>query len=158
MPAPLLVDLSSIDVSKAAYTIDDIRKFNPQRHEMEQLSYIAELDLEKGYTVAVKDVKPQEFWCRSHIPGRPLFPGVLRVQAAAQASGFHYHMAKPDDERFFGFGGIDSVKFRGEVKPGDTLVILAKVVEMRKRRAIFDTQALVSEKLVFQGKIIGMPM
>ena len=80
------------------------------------------------------------------------------VEAAAQLCSFHYHKAVPDDTRFFGFGGIDAVKFRGEVRPGDTLVIVVKVAEMRTRRVVTDAQAFVDDRLVFQGRIIGMPM
>ena len=121
-----LVDVSGIDITKVAFPIEEVRKYNPQRYEMEQLTYITALDLEAGYTVAVRKLGADEFWCRGHIPGRPIFPGVLMVEAAAQTCSFHYHKATPEDTRFFGFGGIDAVKFRGEVKPGDTLVIVAQ--------------------------------
>ncbi len=153
-----LVDLSGIDVTKVAYPIEEIRRYNPQRFEMEQLSYIAATDLCEGFTLAVRNVGADEFWCRGHIPGRPIFPGVLMCEAAAQVCSFHYHKAAPEDERFFGFGGLDAVKFRGEVKPGDTLVIIAKMTELRSRRAVFDTQALVADRIVFEGRITGMPM
>ena len=60
--------------------------------------------------------------------------------------------------KFFGFGGIDKVKFRGQVLPGDKLIIIAKNKELRARRAIFDTQGITNGKLVFEGKIIGIAM
>ena len=158
MPTELLADLSRIDVSKAQHTIEEIRAINPQRFEMEQLSYIAACDVAQGFTVGVRGIGADEFWCRGHIPGRPIFPGVLMVETAAQVCSFHYHMAVPDDKRFFGFGGIDAVKFRGEVKPGDTFVMVAKMVELRSRRAVFDTQGFVGGRMVFEGRITGMPM
>jgi len=158
MPTMQLVDLSKIDTSKVAHTIEEVRKFNPQRYEMEQLSYIADTNVAEGYTVAVRNIGADEFWCRGHIPGRPIFPGVLMVETAAQVCSFHYHMALPEDKRFFGFGGIDAVKFRGEVKPGDRLVMVAKVLEIRSRRAVFNTQGFVENRLVFEGQITGMPM
>lgn len=158
MPAKLLADVSAIDLSRAAHTIEEIRETNPQRFEMEQLSYIAATDLEDGYTIAVREIGADEFWCRGHIPGRPIFPGVLMVETAAQVCSWHYHKAAPEDTRFFGFGGIDAVKFRGEVTPGDTLIMIAKMVELRSRRAVFDTQALVGDRVVFEGRITGMPM
>ena len=80
------------------------------------------------------------------------------VEAAAQLCSFHYHMAVPEDKRFFGFGGIDAVKFRGEVKPGDVFVIVAKVAELRSRRAVFDAQGFVGDRMVFEGRITGMPL
>ena len=153
-----LVDLAGVDIAKVAFPIEEVRKYNPQRFEMEQLSYIAALDLEGGYSVAVRRIGADEFWCRGHIPGRPLFPGALMVETAAQACSFHYHKAAPEDKRFFGFGGIDAVKFRGEVKPCDTLVIVVKIVELRTRRAVFDTQGIVGDRVVFEGRITGMPV
>ena len=157
MPVTLLVDVSKVDVSKVAHTIEEVRAVNPQRYEMEQLSHIAETNIAEGYSVGVRKLAADEFWCRGHIPGRPLFPGALMVEAAAQLCSFHYHMAVPQDKRFFGFGGIDAVKFRGEVKPGDTFVIVAKVAELRSRRVVFDTQGFVGERMVFEGRITGMP-
>ena len=158
MPGALLADLTKWDLTKAAYTIEDVRAVNPQRFEMEQLSYIAAMDASEGYSIGVRKIATDEWWCRGHIPGRPIFPGVLMVEAAAQLCSFHYHRAVPDDKRFFGFGGIDAVKFRGEVKPGDILVIIAKMVELKSRKAVFDTQAVVGDRMVFEGRITGMPM
>ncbi len=158
MPRDMLVDLTDVDVENVAFPIEAVRLMNPQRFEMEQLSFIAALELEDGWSVGVRKLAMDEWWCRGHIPGRPIFPGVLMIEAAAQLCSFHYHKAAPEDERFFGFGGVDSVKFRGEVRPGDTLVILARMVEMRSRRAVFDTQAVVRGQVVFEGRITGMPM
>jgi 3-hydroxyacyl-[acyl-carrier-protein] dehydratase len=158
MPRECIVDLSKIDISRRAFPVQALREVNPQRYEMEQLSYVAETNLDEGYSVAVREIGADEFWCRGHIPGRPIFPGVLMVEAAAQLCSFHYHKALPEDKRFFGFGGIDAVKFRGEVVPGDTLVVAARAVEIRSRRAVFDTQAFVGDRIVFEGRITGMPM
>ena len=158
MPREILVDLSSFDVTDVAFPIEAVRETNPQRYEMEQLSYIAALELDEGWSVGVRLLGDDEWWARGHIPGRPLFPGVLMIEAAAQLCSFHYHKAAPEDVRFFGFGGVDAVKFRGEVNPGDTLAILARMIEIRRRRAVFDTQALVGDRVSFEGRITGMPM
>ena len=153
-----MADLTKVDLAKAAYAIEDVRAINPQRFEMEQLSYVAATDLAGGFSVGVRKLGRDEWWARGHIPGRPIYPGVLMVEAAGQLCSFHYHRAAPEDKRFFGLGGIDAVKFRGQVKPGDTLVLIAKMVELRSRRAVFDTQGLVGERVVFEARIIGMPM
>jgi len=158
MPGEPLVDLSRIDLSTPMFGIDAVRAINPQRYEMEQLSYVAATDVQLGFSVGVRLLGKDEFWCRGHIPGRPLFPGVLMVEAAAQLCSFHYHKAAPEDTRFFGFGGIDAVKFRGQVLPGDTLVVVVRVVEIRSRRSVFDTQEFVADRMVFEGRITGMPV
>ena len=61
-------------------------------------------------------------------------------------------------ETFLGFAGMNNVKFRGTVTPGERVMIVAKSVEERHRRVTFDAQSFVGEKLVFEGQIIGMPV
>jgi 3-hydroxyacyl-[acyl-carrier-protein] dehydratase len=157
MAPPLLVDLAGIDLARILIPIEEIRQINPQRYEMEQLTGIVHLDAAAGQIVAVKEVRPDEFWVRGHIPGRPLMPGVVMIEAAAQMTSFYYKYVQKDS-RFVGFAGVDAVKFRGQVAPGDRLILLGKVVEIRSRRAVFDTQGVVGDKLVFEARITGMPI
>jgi len=164
MAPPLLVDLANVDLSRVQLTVEDIRELNPHRYEMEQLSGVVLLDPVAQAIVAYKDVRDDEFWVRGHIPGRPLLPGVLMVEAAAQMCSVYFKHVQADP-RFLGFGGIDNVKFRGQVAPGQRLVLLGKALEIRQRRAVFDTQGVVgngadpsSLKLVFEARITGMPI
>ena len=159
MPPKLLVDLSGIDLTRVAIPIEEIRQVNPQRYEMEQLSGVITYRPDLGYIVGYRDVRPDEFWVRGHIPGRPLFPGVLMIEAAAQLSSFYYKLfVGKDDPRFVGFGGVTDVKFRRTVEPGERLIIIAVCSELKSRRAVFDTQEVVGDRLVFEGTIIGMPV
>jgi 3-hydroxyacyl-[acyl-carrier-protein] dehydratase len=153
----LLVDLGRIDLGRVVMTIEEIRQYNPHRYEMEQLSGVIHLDPQAGQVVAFKDVRPDEFWVRGHIPGRPLLPGVLMIEAAAQMSSLYYKKVQ-NDPRFLGFGGVDGVKFRGQVVPGDRLLLLGQAIEIRNRRAVFDTQGVVADRLVFEARITGMPI
>jgi len=157
MAPPLVVDLSKIDLGRVVMSIDEIRQYNPHRYEMEQLTGVIHLDVAAGQIVAFKDVRPDEFWVRGHIPGRPVLPGVLMIEAAAQMSSLYYKKVQ-QDPRFLGFGGVDGVKFRGQVVPGDRLLLLGRAVEIRNRRAVFDTQGVVDDRLVFEARITGMPI
>lgn len=155
MPQDILIDLNNIDLNKPIIDIEGIRAVVPHRYEMEQLSGIIKYSIEEGIIVGYKDVSNNEFWIKGHVPGRPLMPGVMMLEAAAQLCTYYYKQTTKD-ERFLGFGGVDKVKFRGKVVPGDKLIIIAKNKELRSRRAVFDTQGVVDGKLVFEGIIIGM--
>ena len=87
MPAPPLYDLAAFDFATPLFTIDEIRVVNPQRFEMEQLTAIVHVDPECHGVVGYKDVRPDEYWCRGHMPGFPLMPGVLQCEAAPSWPG-----------------------------------------------------------------------
>ncbi|GJQ60319.1 MAG: beta-hydroxyacyl-ACP dehydratase [Candidatus Scalindua sp. AMX11] len=155
MTQKLFINIDDIDINDIEIGREGIRAVNPHRYEMEQLNGIIKFDPENKIIIGFKEVKDDEFWVRGHIPGRPLLPGVLMMEAAAQLCTYYYKRVIEDD-RFLGFGGVDKVKFRGKVVPGDRLFIIAKNRELRTRRAIFDTQGIVNSKLVFEGVITGM--
>lgn len=157
MPPQVLIDPATYDPGKVVMPLDEIRKYNPQRHEMEQLSGVLKFDPDAGEIVTFKDLADDEFWVRGHIPGRPLMPGVIMIEAAAQMCSLYFGLVAGSD-KFIGFGGVDNVKFRGQVVPGDKLVLLGKLVQLKPRRAIFDTQGLVGGRMVMEARITGMPI
>lgn len=157
MPPPLLFDLSTIDLS-APPVIDRevISSVNPQRYEMRQLDGILWYDREKAYVLGCKDVTEDEFWIRGHIPGRPLMPGVIQIEAAAQLLSFFVKHVY-EEEGFIGFGGIVNAKFRAAVEPGCRLLLLGHVVQARPgRKYVCDVQGVVDQMLVFEATISGM--
>lgn len=159
MPPRALFPLESLDLERVLADIEDIRKTNPQRYEMEQLSRIVHYDPEAGTIAGVLEVAEEPFWARGHIPGRPLMPGVIMIEAAAQLCSWAVRQVYDSEvyaDRFFGFGGIDNVKFRGTVLPGQRLVILGEKGEVRPRRAVFKTQGWVEGRMAFQAEITGL--
>jgi len=156
MPPKFLLDLDRFDLNALQIDIEGAPRINPQRFDMEQLNGIVAIDVEAGYAIGVRNIKADEFWVPGHLPGRPLFPGVLMIEAAAQLSSFFYKVALVDDDRFLGFGGVDAVKFRRTITPPATLYILARSIEIKRRRAIFDTQGVVDGNMVFEARITGM--
>ncbi len=158
MPKPPIVDPATIDTSRIQYDIEAIRRFNKQRHEMEQLTAIVSVDRERRTIVAYKDLTDHEFWIRGHIPGRPLMPGVVMCEAVAQAASFLIAQCMDDPPSFVGYGGMDQVRFRGEVKPGDRFLIVGQIESLRRAYAVMQAQAFVGTRMVFEGVIIGVPM
>ncbi|MBB6428427.1 3-hydroxyacyl-ACP dehydratase FabZ family protein [Algisphaera agarilytica] len=157
MAPTLLFDISGIDWSKDLYDTAAIEAVNPHRGAMRLLDGIVYESDDKVDYVAYYDIGEDEFWVEGHIPGRPIFPGVLMIEAAAQLSSF-ITLQKMTGESFMGFAGVDAVKFRGQVKPGDRLVILIHETEHRRRRCTCLAQGLVDGNLVFEATIKGMPM
>jgi 3-hydroxyacyl-[acyl-carrier-protein] dehydratase len=158
MPPAALVDPATIDTSTVLFDLESIRQANPQRFEMEQLSAIVLVDPEIHLIIGYKDLAPDEFWVRGHMPHYPLMPGVLMCEAAAQLCSFYCHHIKLLEGAFLGFGGMEDVRFRGQVKPGDRLVIIGKANRVHRRQTVFETQAFVGGNMVYHGKIIGVPL
>ncbi len=156
MPPVYLFDLSQIDLNgEPLFNKEAICRVNPQRFEMQQLDGILWLDKDQHFILGYKDVTDQEFWVRGHIPGRPLMPGVIMVEASAQLLSFYVGKLKLNDS-FLGFGGIESAKFRATVEPGQRLYLLGHVHTQRSRKYICSVQGIVDEKLVYEATIIGM--
>lgn len=160
MPAPPIYPLEEVNFDNPLYTIEDIRQVNPQRFEMEQLTAILSIDTEGHGLVGYKDVTREEFWIRGHMPEFALMPGVVLCECAAQLAGFYarkYEVLGGGD--FLGFGGMEEVRFRSPVYPGDRLLLMAKIARLRPgRRAEFDFQGYVNSKMVFSGRMIGVPI
>ena len=159
MPPQTLYELGSFDENRPVFTLDEIREINPQRFEMEQLTGILYVDRENHGIIGYKDITPNEFWVRGHMPNFPLMPGVIMCECAAQLGGFYTRKYKLLDGDFLGFGGMEQVRFRGPVFVGDRLVIMARLHRVRAgARAEFDFQGFVKGKMVYNGRSIGVPI
>ena len=157
MPPALLFDLTRIDLNgEPRFDKDAICRVNPQRFEMQQLDGILWCDKDQGCILGYKDVTNAEFWVRGHIPGRPLMPGVVQIEAAAQLLSFFVTQVY-EERGFIGFGGIERAKFRAPIEPGCRLYLLGHVTEARRgRKYVCDVQGIVSQTLVFEATISGM--
>jgi 3-hydroxyacyl-[acyl-carrier-protein] dehydratase len=154
MPPQMLFDLSGIDLNQIKLDQEAIRKINPQRGAMEHLNGIVHLDVPKNQIIGYKDVRGDEFWVEGHIPGRPILPGVVMIEAAAQLASLFTHFTC-GWEGFIGFGGLKEVKFRATVTPGCRMYILGTKTFERHRRIGCATQGIVNGNIVFEAEVIG---
>jgi len=160
MPPPLLFDLSQIDLAaEPLFDKEAVCKVNPQRFEMQQLDGILWCDKEKSQILGYKEVTDKEFWVRGHIPGRPLMPGVIMIEAAAQLSSFFLKEVFKEPG-FIGFAGIGEAKFRSVIEPGNRLYLLGQIIKYKRRGRSTHVetriQGVVNDAMAFEAVVAGM--
>jgi 3-hydroxyacyl-[acyl-carrier-protein] dehydratase len=154
-----IIDVSTVDLDNVVADIEQIRAVNPQRHEMEQLTAIVYCDLENYICVGYKDVTENDFWVRGHMPSMPLMPGVVMLEAAAQLCSYFTQKFDLLGAGMLGFGGLENVRFRDPVVPGDRLVLACRLTRVRRHRMIVSRfQGYVRNSLVVEGEIKGIPI
>jgi 3-hydroxyacyl-[acyl-carrier-protein] dehydratase len=158
MPPEFHVAPGSLDLGRVLADAEAIRRVNPQRFEMEQLTAIVHVDPEQHLVAGFKDVRPDEFWVRGHMPDYPLLPGVLLCEAAAQLCAYYITTHGLMYGDYIGFGGLENVRFRGVVRPGDRLLLVGKALRINRRQAVFNVQGFVNGTMVFHADIIGVPL
>lgn len=136
-------------------TIQEIMKVLPHRFPFLMIDRI--LECEPGVRVlALKNVSANEPQFQGHFPGSPVFPGVLLVEAVAQAAGVIAMSAHPDmNGRLVYLAAIDGFRFRRPVTPGDQ--VLLTVEKLAEKRGIwkFSARATVDGKLVAEGELMA---
>jgi beta-hydroxyacyl-ACP dehydratase FabZ len=136
--------------------VADILRLLPHRYPFLLVDRVVELDPGKRL-VAIKNVTINEPFFNGHFPGAPVMPGVLIVEAMAQAAGLlvGYNRRVAPDE-FLLFAGIDNVRFRQPVLPGDTLRLTIDALRIRARSGHLHGTATVDGKVVAEADILSM--
>ena len=116
------------------------------------------VELEKGKRIlALKNVSMNEPFFTGHFPHRPVMPGVLMLEALAQAAAllaFDTLGVTPDDKTVYYFAGIDGARFKRPVEPGDQLMLHAELDRMKSGIFKFKARATVGEELAVQAELI----
>jgi len=115
------------------------------------------LELEKGRRIkAIKNVTINENFFNGHFPRRPVMPGVLMIEALAQASAilaFETLGQSPDDKKVYYFAGIDGARFKRPVEPGDQLVLEATLERMKASVFKFKVRASVDGEVAVEADL-----
>ena len=152
-PAEAFVNLSTIDLTRNMLSRKDIEGFIPHRDIMLMLDGVVWHKPDWTLGVAVKHIRSDEFWTNGHIPGRPILPGVLMVEAGTTRLHPTTPASKPTSSPA---SRIENTAFRGMVVPGDTLYFISREVKFSQRRFVADIQGIVDNRLVFESRVTGM--
>lgn len=164
MATPPLMDLSVVDRDAVVVDHDELYRYLQQRGTFEVVDHLCHCDVEAGLLVGVKTIRADDWWAADHIPGRPMFPGAIMIETAAQIASYDYskHRRKEGDERFVGFGGVDDTRFRGVVTPPSRLFIVIQLERAGSRMFRYAAQGYLERdgeldpNRVFESTVLGV--
>ena len=136
--------------------IHQILKKLPHRYPILLVDRV--LDIEKGVRIrAIKNVSINEPFFMGHFPHRPVMPGVLMLEALAQAAAllaFDTLGVTPDDKTVYYFAGIDGARFKRPVEPGDQLILEVELLRMKAGIFKFGARALVEGEVATEAELM----
>jgi 3-hydroxyacyl-[acyl-carrier-protein] dehydratase len=140
--------------SRLVMDITDIMAILPHRYPFLLIDRVIEMERKKRI-VAIKNVTINESFFQGHFPDYPIMPGVLVIEAMAQAGGALLLTEIPDrDSKLMVFTGIERAKFRRPVVPGDQLRIEINVLQWKPRVVRLEGKATVDGKLACEGTVM----
>lgn len=141
---------------KKTYNIQEIMGFLPHRYPFILIDRILEL-IPGEEIVALKNVTINEPFFQGHFPGFPVMPGVLIVEAMAQAGGVLYLDSVPVEKRgsVVFFMGMDKVKFRKPIVPGDQIIFEVKLLKQRSKAIKLSGIAKVDGKVAAEAQLMA---
>ena len=136
-------------------SVTEIMKYLPHRYPFLLLDRV--IECKRGESIiALKNVTINEHFFQGHFPQTPVFPGVLILEALAQASGVLV-LSDPDmhpsQESLFLFVGIESARFKRPVVPGDQLRLESRLTRMKRNYGVFNTNAYVDDELAASAEL-----
>ena len=136
--------------------IHQILKMLPHRYPFLLVDRVLQLDKGKSI-VALKNVTINEPFFNGHFPYRPVMPGVLMLEALAQAAAllsFHTMDVVPDENTIYYFAGIDGARFKRPVEPGDALTLMVELDRMKAGIFKFKAKAMVGAELAVEAELM----
>ena len=135
---------------------EDVSKYLPHRDPFLFIDEV--IALKKGEEIhAIKHIQEDEYFLKGHFPNNPIFPGVIIVEALGQASGilgFVTMNKTPDEGSIYVLAGVDKVRFRKRVRPGDILNLHSKIINEKRGIWKFECKAEVEGDLICSANIL----
>ena len=140
----------------ASLDIEGILKLLPHRYPFILVDRILEVAAGKSI-VGLKNVTINEPFFQGHFPARPIMPGVLVLEGMAQVGGLLAFLSHPDmvGEKLIYFAGIDGVRFRQTVVPGDQIIFKLSLLKHKGKIWKMDGKAFVDDKLVAEATLMA---
>lgn len=147
-------DAAKSQQHQTQFTVEEIQKLLPHRYPFALVDRI--IDYVPGKkAVGIKNITFNEPQFQGHIPRKPIMPGVLIVEAMAQVGGVVLTQLPGMEGSFFAFAGIDKVRFRRPVVPGDRLIMTVELLAFKRNRiAKMCGRGLVDEQLAVEGEMM----
>lgn len=133
--------------------IDQIKELIPHRYPFLLVDKIIELE-EGKKAIGIKNVTVNEPFFQGHFPGYPIMPGVLIIEAMAQVGAVAMMSIEENKGKLGVFAGIDKVRFKKEVRPGDTLTMEVEMLSLRRNIGKATAKAYVDGDLVCSGDLM----
>jgi 3-hydroxyacyl-[acyl-carrier-protein] dehydratase len=132
--------------------VKEIVKILPHRYPFLLVDKILELDLEKGIIVGQKNLTINEAFFQGHFPDAPIMPGVLILEALAQAGGVLVHL-RTNREKIAVLLNVNNAKFRQPVRPGDVLYLHCEGIHFSSKGGKVHAKALCGDKIACEAEI-----